>query len=140
MKPRIKPSRRTWGKMPIRSSRSIAQQQGRAGCPRRPGNPPVSEDDPPAPVVLLSTRLLLGSGRRRGDGQLLDEFVLTPLFRVLAGDLADEVETPLPGALVVERDVSPDPAERGLARSEEHTSELQSLAYLVCRLLLEKKK
>src|SRR2546425_9011303 len=29
------------------------------------------------------------------------------------------------------------PAKR---RSEEHTSELQSLAYLVCRLLLEKKK
>src|SRR2546425_13212047 len=28
----------------------------------------------------------------------------------------------------------------GLTRSEEHTSELQSLAYLVCRLLLEKKK
>src|SRR2546425_8717395 len=27
-----------------------------------------------------------------------------------------------------------------LRRSEEHTSELQSLAYLVCRLLLEKKK
>src|SRR2546425_5105385 len=40
-------------------------------------------------------------------------------------------------------------AQRGVAdadgvalvgRSEEHTSELQSLAYLVCRLLLEKKK
>src|SRR5687767_15676564 len=30
--------------------------------------------------------------------------------------------------------------ERVVARSEEHTSELQSLAYLVCRLLLEKKK
>src|SRR2546425_9620348 len=29
---------------------------------------------------------------------------------------------------------------RNHARSEEHTSELQSLAYLVCRLLLEKKK
>src|SRR5205823_11238396 len=28
----------------------------------------------------------------------------------------------------------------GGVRSEEHTSELQSLAYLVCRLLLEKKK
>src|SRR2546425_5031914 len=28
----------------------------------------------------------------------------------------------------------------GDVRSEEHTSELQSLAYLVCRLLLEKKK
>src|SRR2546425_7520253 len=40
-----------------------------------------------------------------------------------------------------------DPSARRLAqyhsawmRSEEHTSELQSLAYLVCRLLLEKKK
>src|SRR2546425_2547186 len=29
---------------------------------------------------------------------------------------------------------------RSPPRSEEHTSELQSLAYLVCRLLLEKKK
>src|SRR2546423_4115531 len=29
---------------------------------------------------------------------------------------------------------------RAVLRSEEHTSELQSLAYLVCRLLLEKKK
>src|SRR5205823_11183385 len=34
------------------------------------------------------------------------------------------------------------PAQCGdlVVRSEEHTSELQSLAYLVCRLLLEKKK
>src|SRR3712207_9062026 len=29
---------------------------------------------------------------------------------------------------------------RGVVRSEEHTSELQSRQYLVCRLLLEKKK
>src|SRR2546425_4166068 len=35
----------------------------------------------------------------------------------------------------------PDPRQPGrVARSEEHTSELQSLAYLVCRLLLETKK
>src|SRR2546425_2633908 len=32
------------------------------------------------------------------------------------------------------------PDAEGERRSEEHTSELQSLAYLVCRLLLEKKK
>src|SRR5205823_14582337 len=32
------------------------------------------------------------------------------------------------------------PGPGGNARSEEHTSELQSLAYLVCSLLLEKKK
>src|SRR6266404_5438013 len=31
-------------------------------------------------------------------------------------------------------------SDRHRPRSEEHTSELQSLAYLVCRLLLEKKK
>src|SRR2546425_10955259 len=31
-------------------------------------------------------------------------------------------------------------ASESVPRSEEHTSELQSLAYLVCRLLLEKKK
>src|SRR5690625_5665180 len=30
--------------------------------------------------------------------------------------------------------------ERGVRRSEEHTSELQSRGHLVCRLLLEKKK
>src|SRR2546425_4573099 len=35
---------------------------------------------------------------------------------------------------------SPRSTRRVVARSEEHTSELQSLAYLVCRLLLEKKK
>src|SRR2546425_5435495 len=43
-----------------------------------------------------------------------------------AGDLARHLER------VVRLD-------RPVHRSEEHTSELQSLAYLVCRLLLEKK-
>src|SRR2546425_7346421 len=40
------------------------------------------------------------------------------------------------------QDLKPRPLEQrlGADRSEEHTSELQSLAYLVCRLLLEKKK
>src|SRR3712207_7410905 len=39
------------------------------------------------------------------------------------------------------RKVSPAaPATRPISRSEEHTSELQSRQYLVCRLLLEKKK
>src|SRR5687767_15406456 len=38
-------------------------------------------------------------------------------------------------------EVVTDPGQRDAStRSEEHTSELQSLAYLVCRLLLEKKK
>src|SRR2546425_3660773 len=37
-------------------------------------------------------------------------------------------------------DAPPDSNPNSALRSEEHTSELQSLAYLVCRLLLEKKK
>src|SRR2546425_4879747 len=41
---------------------------------------------------------------------------------------------PRPSAPQHQRDLVAHP------RSEEHTSELQSLAYLVCRLLLEKKK
>src|SRR5687767_15429926 len=41
--------------------------------------------------------------------------------------------------LMRERELGIDVRETG-GRSEEHTSELQSLAYLVCRLLLEKKK
>src|SRR3712207_8445995 len=35
---------------------------------------------------------------------------------------------------------TPDPSGAWRTRSEEHTSELQSRQYLVCRLLLEKKK
>src|SRR3712207_8217708 len=44
----------------------------------------------------------------------------------------DEVLSPADGVVMVAGDPQP--------RSEEHTSELQSRQYLVCRLLLEKKK
>src|SRR3989441_2234954 len=46
------------------------------------------------------------------------------------------------GSYIHIRPIRPEDAPRlqELYRSEEHTSELQSLAYLVCRLLLEKKK
>src|SRR5687767_15710730 len=45
-------------------------------------------------------------------------------------------------AATLGRNVSREPGDLSgdVERSEEHTSELQSLAYLVCRLLLEKKK
>src|SRR2546425_9347863 len=42
--------------------------------------------------------------------------------------------------LLVDGDIRRGVLHRRFKRSEEHTSELQSLAYLVCRLLLEKKK
>ena len=47
--------------------------------------------------------------------------------------LRDDVP-PVPELSYVARDAG------GILRSEEHTSELQSLTNLVCRLLLEKKK
>src|SRR2546425_7785252 len=74
-------------------------------------SPPVQRPDPPKPGADLSEHPGAGPADR-------------PVFpvrrRSLHGDLGR-------GA-------------HHLARSEEHTSELQSLAYLVCRLLLEKKK
>src|SRR2546423_11886682 len=65
-------------------------------------------------------------------------FPYTTLFRSVTGDCCSEVW-----------DAATRPFPPGVGfvsiysrsdRSEEHTSELQSLAYLVCRLLLEKKK
>src|SRR2546425_5090408 len=48
--------------------------------------------------------------------------------------------TPFSGKRVGSPTVSKPRSASRRRRSEEHTSELQSLAYLVCRLLLEKKK
>src|SRR5205823_13184487 len=82
-------------------------------------------------------------------------FPYTTLFRSLAAVLAgcahagvkkvsDCGEVPIEqrlqcAACTVQNDV-PGSGSGYEYRSEEHTSELQSLAYLVCRLLLEKKK
>src|SRR2546425_4935170 len=49
------------------------------------------------------------------------------------------VQLPLPKQINTQRVLHRVSPEKDV-RSEEHTSELQSLAYLVCRLLLEKKK
>src|SRR3989441_9109974 len=79
-------------------------------------------------------------------------FPYTTLFRSIRVDLLEEevrraMETFMPdsktSALPSKRsEPTIDSAEllQRVDRSEEHTSELQSLAYLVCRLLLEKKK
>src|SRR2546425_3100718 len=62
-------------------------------------------------------------------------FPYTTLFRshlgVVLGEVAERDLLPHAPLAAVER--------QHAGRSEEHTSELQSLAYLVCRLLLEKK-
>src|SRR3712207_7470889 len=72
-------------------------------------------------------------------------FPYTTLFRSLGHVVVSAVveadhpvELARPGGH--DHDRSGEPVVAGLARSEEHTSELQSRQYLVCRLLLEKKK
>src|SRR3712207_7302454 len=90
----------------------------------------------PPRSTLFPYTTLFRSGAQRGRelharAQRLVEHLLAELGRHVA-----EVRAPLEGHL--------HPAAEGGAhreqRSEEHTSELQSRQYLVCRLLLEKKK
>src|SRR5258705_1426674 len=59
-------------------------------------------------------------------------FPYTTLFRSLAASRTFHPKSPFPVSAWV--------PSRHRERSEEHTSELQSLRHLVCRLLLEKKK
>src|SRR2546425_3864091 len=64
-------------------------------------------------------------------------FPYTTLFR----SRTDTMTAPRPSPYCTLPSGSTRPSKDGCCpRSEEHTSELQSLAYLVCRLLLEKKK
>src|SRR3712207_7708114 len=67
-------------------------------------------------------------------------FPYTTLFRSLLGLPGDRgvVLDAVGGGAVGARE--PPRAAEDAGRSEEHTSELQSRQYLVCRLLLEKKK
>src|SRR3712207_6849633 len=78
-------------------------------------------------------------------------FPYTTLFRSLAANGLVETETiaHVTSRLIVNRTALKTQPERigawiarlrAALRSEEHTSELQSRQYLVCRLLLEKKK
>src|SRR2546429_2006581 len=64
-------------------------------------------------------------------------FPYTTLFRSRARPSRSPVSSSRPGSSITTRT---DRIPRATARSEEHTSELQSRLHLVCRLLLEKKK
>src|SRR2546429_5503340 len=64
-------------------------------------------------------------------------FPYTTLFRSVAGD---DLQGRWRAVYNTREDESDEEALSDRARSEEHTSELQSRLHLVCRLLLEKKK
>src|SRR5690606_42027643 len=101
-----------------------------------------------SPLVVQCSRRVFSTIRRPPRPTL---FPYTTLFR--SGDdsepvpgltrhrLTGALHSPLNSASRALRCRSPSPRSRRLAaRSEEHTSELQSRENLVCRLLLEKKK
>src|SRR5258705_8319263 len=69
------------------------------------------------------------------EGMQFDRGYLSPYFVTDAERMECVLESPY--LLIHEKKIS---NMRDLLRSEEHTSELQSLRHLVCRLLLEKKK
>src|SRR3712207_8210049 len=91
-------------------------------------------DSTPFPSTRLCRSRAPDRRRARGVGALADPRARRPLTRLGSG-------CPRPGG--TKGAFNPQAAEKrvaGVGRSEEHTSELQSRQYLVCRLLLEKKK
>src|SRR3712207_8835383 len=85
---------------------------------------------PPRSTLFPYTTLFRSEGSRRWGGQM--EKTLIRQFQV-------EVERQCQFAMIALQDIEEASANSD-GRSEEHTSELQSRQYLVCRLLLEKKK
>src|SRR5262245_65218427 len=73
-------------------------------------------------------------------------FPYTTLFRSMDGTSSVYTIPPASSLYLITRSQIPDESSgrffvlQSAIRSEEHTSELQSLRHLVCRLLLEKKK
>src|SRR2546425_7534896 len=84
-----------------------------------------------ASAISMSIRRASSRGRRENGSRAHSSSAAREPFQRTAWTSRSGASRPLPDDCSVERED---------ARSEEHTSELQSLAYLVCRLLLEKKK
>src|SRR3712207_8621637 len=91
---------------------------------------------PPRSTLFPYTTLFRSTGVVRLD-EVIE--VLEHEIASRADDLFVEGAVDQPRAILVEFPRSIEDA-RQRRRSEEHTSELQSRQYLVCRLLLEKKK
>src|SRR3712207_8618570 len=96
---------------------------------------------PPRSTLFPYTTLFRSRGRRLGDAAAAWRLLASRSDQTLALVVANYTEcTRRPQTLGVRLSVSRRGLTSGRARSEEHTSELQSRQYLVCRLLLEKNK
>src|SRR3712207_7952433 len=93
---------------------------------------------PPRSTLFPYTTLFRSAAIEHIDRPLLDQTKGQLHFQP-ARDLMELDAKPCEAVLIVEF-YDDNVPERLSMRSEEHTSELQSRQYLVCRLLLEKKK
>src|SRR2546425_3623808 len=87
-----------------------------------------------SPPVRVGDAAAVQPTAHRGDDVFRQLGLVLPLHRAIPGAQREDVLRAGRGADIHRV------ADDDRRRSEEHTSELQSLAYLVCRLLLEKKK
>src|SRR3712207_7490353 len=97
---------------------------------------------PPRSTLFPYTTLFRSGGDRVMDegAHLARLLLLDELERVEVLDLGRDLHRELLGVELPDVIDAAAPAHQCRPRSEEHTSELQSRQYLVCRLLLEKKK
>src|SRR3712207_8217823 len=91
---------------------------------------------PPRSTLFPYTTLFRSVRPRQPDADVYADVVQDAAWRVLTPTRLAVLDHDLVGALAAWPGVLGELA----GRSEEHTSELQSRQYLVCRLLLEKKK
>src|SRR5437762_7183125 len=89
---------------------------------------------PPRSTLFPYTTLFRSDGRKEGPVKKKVHILAVDDEPGIGQVMAHVLEAPHRN-IVVAKD-----GQEALARSEEHTSELQSPMYLVCRLLLEKKK
>src|SRR5229473_3655095 len=90
-------------------------------------------------VLVLERRHILGGAACTEEVFPGFKFsVCSYVCSLLRPEIIRDLDLPSHGFEVIPQEATFHPMPDG--RSEEHTSELQSLAYLVCRLLLEKKK
>src|SRR5216684_5545096 len=110
----------------------LARLKSAGGQPKDPEADPLIRqamvEQPDAPYYLVQTVLIQDLSLHQAQNRIAD----------LEGQLANAQASAKPTSFLGNLFGTSQPASP--ARSEEHTSELQSRLHLVCRLLLEKKK
>src|SRR2546425_4308828 len=123
----------------VQDQRSTRTRQDRAdvmACERTPESDRMQVDRAVAALMRLRGRDVIGPGTLALDAMEIDARTVT---RADFGDRVRPVDALLEGGVRLHdrgARFALDHDEVARMRSEEHTSELQSLAYLVCRLLL----